>query len=283
MAKQKFKLTLTNIGLIALIGIISAFIFTSSPSAFTGAATTTADLVMPFAIDAWGSAGWTDCSTQMNGKAWADQYCQAKGYASAQSCYLENKMERWKWAGTAAAPQKGTSTGGGVAFTKVKCVSAATYDSKPTTTPTSSSGLITKTVTKSVGATGKNSLSVTFDKEYKNVGKIEVAAIPGGEFCKAKFFISEYPGTYIADPNYLPKSSTFSFYTGVVDTHKTATKTYDILYSVQNKDVSALAIGRGIAVSKVTASPRADSDQFTVDCGQIDYLKVTLTYTEGTN
>src|SRR3989344_6059909 len=89
MAKQKFKLTLTNVGLIALIIIISAFIFTSSPPAFTGAATAT-ELIMPFAIDAWGSIGWTDCSTQMNGKAWADQYCQAKGYASAQSCYHEN-------------------------------------------------------------------------------------------------------------------------------------------------------------------------------------------------
>ena len=121
MAKQKFKLTLANVGLIALISIISVFIFTSGPSTFTGAATTTVDFVMPFAIDAWGYMGWGDCSTQMNGKAWADQYCQAKGYTGAQSCYHEYKAERWKWSGTAAAPQKGTATRAGTAFTKVKC------------------------------------------------------------------------------------------------------------------------------------------------------------------
>ena len=62
MAKQKFKLTLTNVGLITLIGIISVFIFTSGPSTFTGAATAT-ELIMPFAIDAWGYMGWGDCST----------------------------------------------------------------------------------------------------------------------------------------------------------------------------------------------------------------------------
>src|SRR3989344_2306086 len=268
MAKQKFKLTLTNVGLIALIIIISAFIFTSSPSTFTGAATTTVDLVMPFAIDAWGSAGWTDCSTQMNGKAWADQYCQAKGYASAQSCYHENKPGRWKWGGTAAAPQKGTYTGVGTAFTKVKCVSATTSS---TTTPTSSSGLTIKKVTKSVGATGKNSLSVTFDKEYKNVGKIEVEAIPGGNLCAAKFRIT---GTSDSAPGI------GSFDTGVVDAHKTAKKTYDVLYRVGGKDVSGLVLGQGVTIRKITGKPIKDNNPYWGDCDKIDYLKATLTYSE---
>ncbi len=251
MAKQKFKLTLTNVGLIALIIIISAFIFTSSPPAFTGAATTTVDLVMPFAIDAWGSIGWTDCSTQMNGKAWADQYCQAKGYASAQSCYLENKMERWKWAGTAAAPQKGTSTGGGTAFTKVKCVSAAT--SSTTTTP------VTKTVTKTADALVSDKIILDFGKEYKNVVQVYVEGRPGGEFCKARISVQPYTSSGFI--------STYTLYTGAVDTHKTATKTFPFSEP-------------GIAIRKVVGKPISAGDANAVNCGLIDYMKVTLTYNE---
>ena len=251
MAKQKFKLTLTNVGLIALIGIISAFIFTSGPTALTGAATTTADLVMPFAIDAWGSAGWTDCSTQMNGKAWADQYCKAKGYASAQSCYLENKMERWKWSGTAAAPQKGTSTGGGTAFTKVKCVSAAT--SSTTTTP------VTKTVTKTADALVSDKIILDFGKEYKNVVQVYVEGKPGGEFCKARISVQPYTSSGFI--------STYTLYTGAVDTHKTATKTFPFSEP-------------GIAIRKVVGKPISAGDANAVNCGLIDYMKVTLTYNE---
>src|SRR3990167_1275166 len=141
---SKSKTTLSNVMLIALVGIISASIFfTASPTQFTGAATATV-VAMPFPVDAWGYAGWGDCSTQDKGKTWANNYCIAKSYVSVDSCYHEPKGDRWKWSGTAAYPKKGVATGPGTAFTKVKCATA-------------------KTVSASAGGNSVRSLTVIFD------------------------------------------------------------------------------------------------------------------------
>lgn len=79
---------------------------TVAGAAMTGT-TSVGEFAMPFAIDAWGYAGWGDCSTQDRGKSWADQYCQAKSYESAKACYHKSiTPERWKWAGTAQSPLK---------------------------------------------------------------------------------------------------------------------------------------------------------------------------------
>src|SRR3989339_99521 len=164
MAKQKFKLTLTNVGLIALIIIISAFIFTSSPPAFTGAATTTI-----------------------------------------------------------------------------------------TTTP------VTKTVTKTANAVFSDKITIDFGKEYKNVVQVYVEGKPGGEFCKARISVQPYTSSGFI--------STYTLYTGAVDTHKTATKTFPFSEP-------------GIAIRKVVGKPISAGDANAVNCGLIDYMKVTLTYNE---
>ena len=82
-----------------------------------------------FAIDAWGYAGWGDCSSQYGTRAQLDAFCISKGYdrlASGNACKHTPVSNRWQWDGKVPMVQ-GKSTGNSDALTKVKCVSSATY------------------------------------------------------------------------------------------------------------------------------------------------------------
>src|SRR3989338_4055970 len=122
MATKNLRLNLATVALIAIISM--AFVILTSSGQFTqltGAAVTVTELMMPFPSDAGGYHGWGNCVTQDKGRAWADQYCKAKGYTGVNSCYHEY-IQKWKWAGTAANPVKGAVTSS-YAFTKIRCTS----------------------------------------------------------------------------------------------------------------------------------------------------------------
>jgi len=88
------------------------------------------EVATPFAVDGWGSAGWTSCNNMAGGTAGADAFCKCKGYNSAYNggdgaCYQEWVSSRNAWTAAydkAACISAGKATENGYATTKIKCI-----------------------------------------------------------------------------------------------------------------------------------------------------------------
>ena len=111
---------------LAFIMIVLVFTTSSVPltKPFSSESLPTAIASTPFPVDAWGEAGWSDCSKQDGGWTAADAFCKCQGHLSAypadeKPCFYENSNQRYKWSVSCAKP--GSGTGAGMALTKVKC------------------------------------------------------------------------------------------------------------------------------------------------------------------
>jgi len=108
---------------------------------------TVSTISTPFAVDAWGSLGWTNCNNMAGGIAGASSFCKCKGYVGVyndglNSCYNEWKNSRWAWtaAGSPACVAQGRATNAGYATTSIKCEGTLLADLKDYPAPFVSAG-----------------------------------------------------------------------------------------------------------------------------------------------